>query len=56
MSDTLTDRNDIFTDKSMFMYKSNMFTEKSDKGRYEYIPYMFTNRSDLFTDKYDYDM
>jgi hypothetical protein len=37
----------------MFMYKSNMFT---DKGRYEYIPHMFTNRSDLLTDRYDYDM
>ena len=45
-----------FTDKSMFMYKSNIFTDRSDKGRYEYMPYMFTNRSDLFTDRYDYDM
>ena len=34
----------------------DMFTDRSDKGRYEYMPYMFTNRSDLFTDRYDYDM
>ena len=40
----------------MFIYKSDIFTDRSDKGRYEYMPYMLTNRYDLFTDKYDYDM
>jgi hypothetical protein len=46
----------VYMTVDMFTHESNMFTDRSDKGRYEYMPYMFTNRSDLFTDRYDYDM
>jgi hypothetical protein len=45
-----------FEDAKGVSHEANMFTDRSDKGRYEYMPYMFTNRSDLFTDRYDYDM
>ena len=46
----------IYMTVDMFTHEFNMFRDRSDKSRYEYMPYMFTNRSDLFTDRYDYDM